>query len=390
MKNLLTFQILLVSSLLIFATAGCINTSPMSSEPTSLSQTTQQQDVQSPTLAPAQPSIQTPVPVLTSAPQIVSAENATQLVSLAQWNADTVEAIAWSPDNLMFVASTVDEEIFSIKMYDVHTYHEIWSVFEPTLGVAINPSGDVVAFSPLSSTERLMFLDAATGRPLGNIVEEECIGGFKLIYDPNGDTILTAYSWRRGGQDITHITLWDINAEACLGEIIRVERYLPFSFMLSPNGQFLVASFGRRNPNEQPQTYVWDFVTREEICHLPGILSAFHPVEYILAVPDPSIDATINLWDITTCQITQVLTEIAYPYGSSLTFSPDGTILVTGTDALYFWDVSTGNLLKKVTEVSSNIMDRIIFSPDGRFILSVSSKTSAEREDTITLWGIRP
>ena len=96
-----------------------------------------------------------------------------------------------------------------------------------------------------------------------------------------------------------------------------------------------------------------------------------------------SSDATIRLWDVKTGNRLHTLT--GHRYGVySVSFSPDGSLLASGSrdDTIRLWDVKTGKRLHTLTGHNDNVRS-VSFSPDGSLLASGSS------DDTMGLWDVK-
>ena len=70
----------------------------------------------------------------------------------------------------------------------------------------------------------------------------------------------------------------------------------------------------------------------------------------------------------------------------SATFSPDGTLIVSGHEdgTIKLWDVKGGKLLRVLKGSSSDIRS-VVFSPDGKFVVSGNN----DEDGRIELWSVR-
>jgi len=66
---------------------------------------------------------------------------------------------------------------------------------------------------------------------------------------------------------------------------------------------------------------------------------------------------------------------------TTLPFSPDGKLLVSGGDGVKLWPVAGGPAL---ATLDSSAVTSLGFSPDGKLIVSQSTN------GTLRLWGIQP
>ena len=94
--------------------------------------------------------------------------------------------------------------------------------------------------------------------------------------------------------------------------------------------------------------------------------------------------STVRFWDAATGQEENTLTRAATG-GSSIAFSPDGTMLTSTKwdHTVRLWDVETGQQKHSLTGHTDNVTS-MVFSPDGTMLASGS------HDGTILLWDMSP
>lgn len=85
----------------------------------------------------------------------------------------------------------------------------------------------------------------------------------------------------------------------------------------------------------------------------------------------------LRRWDLASGQ--QVESQVLSEMESCWAFSPDGTLLVSGSNTLALWNVETGNMLGRLGELPW--VTTLAFSPDGKFI------ASGHDDRSVRLWN---
>ena len=183
-----------------------------------------------------------------------------------------------------------------------------------------------------------------------------------LAFSPD-DKILAAGIPHQGirAWDITTFELFPFNAEEHFGGAL----------VYSPNGTLLATS------GTHVQTRVWNVSTQRDIAP-PHVMNAnalvFSPDGKTLAFGHPK---GIVLSDITTTSIKERGRISNHRgFGSVLTFSPDGKILldpksIDGRPVIQLWDVDTGTDLGTLSGHTERI-EALVFSHDGKTLASGS------------------
>jgi len=99
-------------------------------------------------------------------------------------------------------------------------------------------------------------------------------------------------------------------------------------------------------------------------------------------VASGSSDKTVKLWDVTTGECLKTLKGHS-AHVNSVSFSPDGTKVASGSfdNTVKLWDVTSGECLKTLEGHSSRVYS-VSFSPDGTKVASGSS------DNTVKLWDV--
>ncbi len=275
---------------------------------------------------------------------------------------ETVSAFAFSPDGKTLAGSSLWSET---RLWDIatkqhkQTFNQ-WSYY----GVTFSPDGKTLAIGD-------SLWDASTGEYLKTLQRKVTgDGSVSLSYAFSPDSRMYA------GVLSQYVFLWDTSTGVLLWRGSDKGRVLSIAF--SPDGKIL-ASGSRDNTIR-----LWDATTGQ----IKNILTDHRDdVNSVTFTPDGSTllsgskDQTIRVWDVTTGLQKEVLTgHGASIYGIAL--SPDGSTLMSGSNdnAIYFSDVATGERLKILRESATGV-DDIAFSPDNTII-------ATELGRDIVLWDI--
>lgn len=199
-------------------------------------------------------------------------------------------------------------------------------------------------------------------------------------FSPDGRLILTSGSDRK-------VILWDIATGA------EIRRFIGDSFAFSPDGRIIVTANFEKNT-----VRLWDAATGAETRRLDGVWVAFSPDGNSILTVNTTLykngrklndDNVARLWDISTGKL---LRSFAGHSGtvSSLTFSPDGRFVLTGShdNTARLWDAATGQEIRRF-EGHSDAVVSVGFSYDGRFALTRSQypyHRDSSKDRSVRLW----
>lgn len=276
--------------------------------------------------------------------------------------------------------------------------------------VAFSPNRDTLASLSLSIQSsghkaEILLWDAATGeyqftlKGHSKILDNRIPDQSGLAFSPNGEILVS------GSGDGT-IRLWNAKTAVSNSFFHRLWRtffrhhkatlkghtYHVLSVAFSPDGQTIASS------SSDKTVRLWDLRRRKLkatlIEHEIDVKCvAFSPDGQTLVSGDK--DGTIYLWDpITADPITSlVVNPRARAAINSLVFSPDGSILASGSStllpdggwsgAIFLWDMSTHQLKTTLIGHKSSV-NAVDFSPDGRTLASGSA------DGTVLIWELEP
>lgn len=100
---------------------------------------------------------------------------------------------------------------------------------------------------------------------------------------------------------------------------------------------------------------------------------------------------TIHLWDTATGTEKDVfISEFRLGASGVLTFSPDGTLLASGSERsrVTLWDVATGKVIFVFEHVGANTISSISFSPDGTTLVSCAAGRWGTPSAFVYFWDV--
>jgi WD40 repeat protein len=188
--------------------------------------------------------------------------------------------------------------------------------------------------------------------------------------------------------DFSYLTIWQANLQdvdlaglnlshSHVKNCIFTETFgSVLSVAISPDGQWLAAG--------DNAVRLWKIIDGKQI-HLFGEHKnwvwtvTFSPDGKILA--SGSEDQTIILWDTETGNLIKSLESVSWI--KSIVFSPDGKILASGSDdqSIKLWDIHTGECICTLMGHSQSV-NSVSFSPDGKILASGSD------DQSIKFWNI--
>jgi WD40 repeat protein len=236
------------------------------------------------------------------------------------------------------------------------------------LSLAFNADGSQLLCGTLRNT--MILWDTATGDELRRFVgHTQPIND--VVFSVDNSLVLS------GSNDNT-VRLWDAATGAELAQFESDEPQPVFSVAFNPEGTRVLSA------NKSGVITVWDIDSGTAVQRLFGHEGAVNAIAYLrddIAI-SAGADYTLRILDTEGDEIMQ-RTHTHDEIVNSLAVSPDGTLLLTGSDdgTLALLDSNTGGVLRRF-EGHTDAVNAVVFSPDGTRIVSAS------RDATVRVWEV--
>lgn len=235
----------------------------------------------------------------------------------------------------------------SVQMWSVPNGTLMWTVpFDQSSGianyassVAYSPNGSILAVGGYGGSGNgnsvLQLLNASNGAVTQTLNSSLANGVTSVAFSPDGTMLAdcgqgTTYS---NGQYYSLVEIWNVSTGKLITSFETVAQTLT-SVAFSPNGSILAVGGDSYDANDNPL----------------GLL---------------------ELWNVSTGVLASSLQTANSGGVASIAFSPDGTELADGGNALELWSIATNKLLSTLPLVSnSGSVDSVVFSPDGEVLFA--------------------
>jgi WD40 repeat protein len=306
----------------------------------------------------------------TSSNSAITPQNAMQITKIHELNeTKNVHQVAWSTDKKWLAAASSN-----VYIYDAQTLTEVYhfpmnydSTSSTAMGLTFSPDSKLLAVHDAGG----FFIYNADG--WGRVFYRANIGvqmnPQSISFSPDGKLLAVAVN---SAVQLWNTNDWIVNNTLPAGS--------PTVVAFSPDGKTIAAS-GEVGGED---VKIWDY-SGKELYTLSGHTNwinslSFSPDGSILA--SGSTDKQIWLWNTANGQQIRVLTGHTGDV-ESVSFSPDGQLLASGSWDLTIrlWDVKTGQNLNSL-KGHTGWINSVAFSPDGVTI------ASGANSDPVLLWGL--
>ena len=306
--------------------------------------------------------------------------------------ANSIYSIAFSPDGKTLALGFYEG---MVELWDVATSTRIITLtrhMNTKWGTSVAFSSDGTILASMSEKEDIKLWDIETGRNIATLGTQEFRGGslpksISVSFSPDGTTLASSSADHE-------VKLWDVATGTQIatlpGHRLRVT-----SVAFSPDGTILASG------SDDGTVKLWDVARRESIETLKGHGGKVKSVSFSRdgkTLVSGSNDTEVKLWDVTTGTAIATLSGGHTSWVTSARFSPDGTIVASGSSqdgTILLWDVATENAATFPGIGHADVGNSLAFSPDGKMLASSSEDGTPKLWDTetgrhIRSFGLRP
>ena len=268
-----------------------------------------------------------------------------------------VDVVVFSPDGATIATGGTFDN--TARLWDIHTEKNITTFKGHTDGgihsVAFSPDGATIATGSFDNTARIW--DIHSGKNITTF-KGHTDGIYSVAFSPDGKTIAT------GSIDET-VRLWDAQTGEHKTTLQHGSSVRSIAF--SPDGKTIATgSFGTDNNPVLTSIKNMDIEIKYELVKWRDI----------------NIDTPVLVWDVSIGEHIDTLSGHTNRV-VSMAYSPDGSIIATGSDdkTVRLWDTHTGEQIKTLIGHTENVYT-VAFSPDGKTLASGSN------DGTVLLWDV--
>ena len=291
-----------------------------------------------------------------------------------QWRTIGVNSLAFSPDNTFLLSSDVNGVV---KVWKVESGIEIANYDGDGSFPAVGFSADGKILYVTQDEDSIRVLDLRTGE------QHTTLNGFSahansVIFSPDMATVAS------GGKDKL-VRMWDVKTGK-LRHTLKGHTEEIYSLLFSPDSSTLLTI-----SNTSREMLLWDVKTGKHKSTLGTAIysgpTIYYGVNLMRLSPDGNTIISGNgekiwLWDANKGKYRSTLIGHTKAV-KSFVFSPDGTILATGSadKTVRLWEVQA---IKEILtlEGHTDAVNAVVFSPDGKALASGSA------DKTVRLWDI--
>jgi WD40 repeat protein len=304
-------------------------------------------------------------------PQILRDPHGTALVTGAAFERDGMVLVTADDDGVIRVwDTTTGNQTTADPAIDTDLGSE-----DPDMAainqLLLSPDGKTMAFA-YNGTVQLWAVGARGQR-------DTLIGSHTFVHYINSIAFSPDSKTLAIGDDHGHIWLWDVASDRQIGTPLTLSQRQINALAFSQNGKLLV------NGENSYQIHLWDITTHRLIGSFTGtvfdyLAVALSPDGTTLAAVDGNDE--VELWDVSTHKHIGSPLPVGVSSSTELAFSPDGkTLAVLGGGTVRLWDVATGQQIGAALSGGGGI-SAVSFSPDGTTLVT------GDTDGAVQLWNV--
>ena len=298
------------------------------------------------------------------------------------WNKSIVTSVSFSPDGALFAYAIEDGTINILNTSQFQEMEKLTGHTDKVTGIAFSPDGRILASASKDGSVRLW--DTASFQPIGQPLTGHSGDVTNLAFSPDSKLLAT-------GSDDQSTIVWDVQNQLPIGQPLLGDGGIITSVAFSSDGRILASASGNG------KVFLWNTQDYSPFVFNVGTYIydiAFQPNSNTLAIAACGKTAAngfcsqgkIILLDAVSRQtIGQPL--IGHDdYVSNVVFSPDGSILASGSwdKTIILWDMNSLQPLTKPLYGHISNVNSIAFHPSGRFFASGGG------DKAVILWDVKP
>ena len=313
---------------------------------------------------------------------VITSGNSGMVSALADWYEPGITDLTWSSNGQTLAIANTS----GINLYDVISRNLTDSLStknQGTVSIAFSPDRKWLVAGVLQGSEsegyysNLELWIGPNWSYMGVLYGAQK-GFSSMAFTPDSQIMAAAYAssvYDENAVDFWITSSWKIRDILFTGPVLVVA--------ISNDGSLMATT---------PDRYaikIWDLFEEELLSTWhTSFTGAVNTLEFSptgLNMSSGHYDGILRLWDINTGEV--IHTIDAESVVQSIAYSPDGRIIATGgsyeNGLIKLWDIGTGFLLHTLPGHTSGV-DHLEFSPDGTLLVSGSY------DGSIIIWGIRP
>ncbi|KAF3212779.1 hypothetical protein TWF679_005666 [Orbilia oligospora] len=296
-----------------------------------------------------------------------------QLQTLEGHKGGVLSAV-FSPDSKLLASVSSHDQ--TVKLWDTVSGWNIYTLEVPgVISAAFSPDGEQLA----SGSGRISIWNVASGELMQTMGEDYQHAVSSLAYSPDRRQLAS-------GSTRGKIGVWDANSGVLLQSFVDHEHYVT-CVTFSPNSKLLASAS-------------WDCTAKLWDVKAGTLLKTFRGhsgwvTSVIFSANGTSLatgsdDSTIKFWDMNSGAIIQTLHQPKNLDINSISLSPDGRGLISGTKrgGVGLWDLRTypWTLMLEIYNHNDDTKS-VAFSPDGTLFASSSWDRTTKLWDATKFWG---